>query len=240
MPKWHAKMACQNGSDEILADFCAKKNSHIYRVDSSPKFFQSQSARDRIPPMWGVSRKMPLPPQERGAVPPERGTTPPDGGGSPPRWGGMTKNERIFAQIFGPIYLRVKTSPELFRRDLKLVWRVSKLVRNFFGTRPPRFMKMTKLVRSFLCFPQKKHFILDRFPFPESCRLSSRSRNYRKKFQQLPPVIRTTFPNILLSVHLVLENSGNKRRQFSAVLPLCCSAEEFSPEFNRQFLSIPG
>ena len=190
--------------------------------------------------MWGVSRKMPLPPLERGAVPPVRGTTPPDGGGSPPRWGGMTKNERIFAQIFGPIYICAKTSPELFWRDLKLVRNAAKLVRNFFGTRPPRCMKMPKLVRNCLCFPWKKHLFLDRFSFLESCRLSSRFSKSQRKFQQLPPVISTTFPNNHLSVHLVLENNGNKRRLFPAFFPLFCSAESFSPEFIRQMLSIPG
>ena len=183
---------------------------------------------------------MPLPPLARGAVPPVRGATPPDGGGSPPRWGGMTKNERIFARKKFPIYGCVKTSPELFRRALELVRHVSKLVRNFFGTRPPGSTRMPKLVRSFLCFPQKKHLFLDRFPFPESCRLSSRFSKSQRKFQQLPPVIRTAFPNNHLSVHLVLENSGNNRRLFSAVLPLFFRAESFFPDFIRQFISIPG
>lgn len=190
--------------------------------------------------MGGVSKKMPLPPLERGAVPPVRGTTPPDGGGHPPGGGGMTKNERIFAQIFGPIYICAKTSPELFRRDLKLVRTAAKLVRNFFDKRPPGNTRMPNVVRSFLCFLWKKHLFLDRFPFLGSCRLSSRFRKSPRKFQQLPPVISTTFPNILLSVHLVLENNGNKRRQFSAVFPLFCSAEEFSTEFIREMLSIPG
>ena len=236
MPKWHAKMAVTR-----FWPIFAQKNFPIYtRFQTSPKFFQSPTARERAPPMWGGSRKMPLPPLERGAVPPVRGTTPPDGGGSPPRWGGMTKNERIFAQIFGPIYMRVKTSPELFRRDLKLVRTAAKLVRNFFDTRPPRCMRMTKLVRSILCFLWKKHFFLDRFSFPGSCRLSSRSSTSPRKCTRLPPVISTTFPNNHLSVHLVFENSGNKRRLFSAFFPLFCSAESFSPEFIQQMLSIPG
>mgnify|MGYP001333016915 CR=1 FL=1 len=185
--------------------------------------------------------------QENAFTPTREGCGAPRSGDHPPRWGGITPQVGGYDEKWAdfcakkiPIYGCVKTSPELFRRDLKLVWRVSKLVRNFFGTRPPRCMKMPKLVRNCLCFPQKKHFILDRFSFRESCRLSSRFRNSTRECQQLPPVIRTAFPNNHLSVHLVLENCGNKRRPFSAVLPLFCSAESFSPEFIQQMLSIPG
>ena len=136
------------------------------RCQSSPKFFQSQSVGACIPPMWVVSRKNPLPPLERGAVPPVRGTTPPDGGGSPPRWGGMTKNERIFAQKKFPICNWVKTSPEHFLANSTHIHRPPLRFPSIIYTHCADIVCSQLAISSGPLFPQKKRFVFDPNYFP--------------------------------------------------------------------------